>query len=111
MKKRGRPAKHGMQDATQLHRALEALLFFHKFRKAGEKYWGAVFETVNALRHKHKISQTAVKRSLRRFQPSGARTVLTVSKPVSDEKIFVPGIGNIRRVLQGGFGPRPKYPR
>lgn len=108
-RKRGRPQSNGAQRPEVLFRAVEVLYIYNKIRKSGEKHSSAVFETVQALKGKYRVSETGVKRILAKWQGTGSRMAFTVSEPASNEERLLDG-RKVRCVLALGIGPRPDYP-
>jgi len=110
MTKRGRPPTNGLRKLEVFFREMEVLYVYNQFRKAGEKHSGAVFETVQSLKHRYAISETTVKRILAEWQGVDHEMAFIVSEPTSNQ-IFLLGGRKCRATLTLGIGPRPTYPR
>lgn len=92
MAKRGRPRAGGKKPGWMLIRALVALEAFDQARRAGEKYFFAIEETVKAVREtipEMPISGTEVKRVLAEFQPNDAAKVFLVTKTASTWSVSI----------------------
>jgi hypothetical protein len=112
MTRRGRPRKNGVQSAEFFFREIEVVRLFTQARCAGEKYSGAVSESVQAF-HKQcpetPLSCTEVKRIVARLQPQNRSFALTVKDSIPNE--FHLDGQKYKYYLDIGFAPRPRYLR
>ncbi len=116
-KKRGRPARLGMEEGPRFELTAQVIRIYNKLRNAGEKHQDALKITAQKIRNKYfetPMSSTEVRRILAKLQPNNAPLSFGVFEPDEKEPGEIRTFPDGKRVKVGlkfGFVPRPKHPR